>query len=306
MLRMEMIIDAKAQLGEGPLWDVTEERLYWIDSLGPAVHSCDLKGDSRRTWPLPEPIGSLALRHKGDGAVLALKSGFHFLDFISGEVTRIVDPDPGKPRIRMNDGKVDRRGRFIAGSMHCPESEGLGSLYRLDTDLSVHKLDKDIICSNGPAFSPDGRTLYFNDSVRRVIYAYDYDLDSGAASNRRVFVSTEQEQGAPDGGTVDAEGYIWSAQIISGRIVRYAPDGKVDRIIEFPAALLTSVMFGGPNLDVLYVTTMGKFSPGVADFLRKNPVPAGKSVWPGEYGVGALFAVHGLGVRGIAEPRFAG
>ena len=94
MLRMEMIIDAKAQLGEGPLWDVTEERLYWIDSLGPAVHSCDLNGDTRRTWALPEPIGSLAIRHKGDGAVLALKTGFHFLDFASGEVTRIVDPDP--------------------------------------------------------------------------------------------------------------------------------------------------------------------------------------------------------------------
>jgi sugar lactone lactonase YvrE len=139
-----------------------------------------------------------------------------------------------------------------------------------------------------------------------VIYAYDYDLDSGTASNKRVFASTEQDPGAPDGGTVDSEGYVWSAQIISGRIVRYAPDGKVDRIVEFPAALLTSVMFGGPNLDILYVTTMGKFSPGVADFLRKNPVPAGKSVWPGEYGVGALFAVHGLGVKGIAEPRFAG
>ena len=193
MLRMEMIIDAKAQLGEGPLWDVTEERLYWIDSLGPAVHSCDLNGDTRRTWPLPEPIGSLALRHKGDGAVLApigslairhkgdgavlaLKSGFHFLDFASGEVTRIVDPDPGKPRIRMNDGKVDRRGRFVAGYMDTEESEPLCGLYSLGADLKLQKLDEGIICSNGPCWSLDDKTFYFADTTRKVIYAYDYDL----------------------------------------------------------------------------------------------------------------------------------
>ena len=305
MVDIRLLIDGQNNLGEGPLWDVAEQKLYWVDSIDRWIFRVDADGQNLEKWRVPEDIGSMALRKNG-GAVLSLRNGFHTFDFKSGNATLIHDPEPGMNDNRINDGKVDRRGRFIAGSMHCPESEGLGSLYRLDPDLSCHKLDKDIVCSNGPAFSPDGRTLYFNDSVRRVIYAYDYDLDSGAASNRRVFVSTEQEQGAPDGGTVDSEGYVWSAQIISGRIVRYTPDGKVDRIIEFPAALLTSVMFGGPNLDILYVTTMGKFSPGVADFLRKNPVPAGKSVWPGEYGVGALFSVHGLGVKGIAEPRFAG
>jgi sugar lactone lactonase YvrE len=302
---IRLLIDGQNNLGEGPLWDSAEQKLYWIDSLDRWIFRIDADGRNLEKWPVPGDIGSMTLRAKG-GAVLALHNGFHTFDFKSGEATLIHDPEPGMDHNRINDGKVDRRGRFLAGSMHRPESEGLGSLYRLDPDLSCHKLDDGIMVSNAPAFSPDGRTLYFADSPRRVIYAYDYDLDQGTASNKRVFASTEQDQGAPDGGTVDSEGYVWSAQIISGRIVRYAPDGRVDRIVEFPAALLTSVMFGGPNLDILYVTTMGKFSPGVADFLRKNPVPAGKSVWPGEYGVGALFAVHGLGVTGIAEPRFAG
>ncbi len=135
MLKIEMIIDARAALGEGPLWDVEEQRLYWIDSLGPAVHVCDPKGGSRKTWPLPEPIGSMALRKRGGGAVLSLKSGFHFLDFKTGEVDRIVDPDPGKPRIRMNDGKVDRRGRFVAGYMDTEERDPLCGLYSLGPDL---------------------------------------------------------------------------------------------------------------------------------------------------------------------------
>jgi L-arabinonolactonase len=305
MVDIKMLIDGHNNLGEGPLWDVREQKLYWIDSLDRWIFRIDADGKNLDKWAVPNDIGSMALR-EGGGAVLALRNGFHAFDFATGKATLIHDPEPGMDDNRLNDGKVDRRGRFLAGSMHCPETEGAGSLYRLDADLSCHKLDSGIICSNAPAFSPDGRTLYFADSPRRVIHAYDYDLDRGTVSNKRIFVSTEQDPGAPDGGTVDSEGYFWSAQIISGRIVRYAPDGKVDRIIEFPAALLTSVMFGGPDLDILYVTTMGKFSPGVADFLREHPVPAGKVVWPDEPGVGALFAVYGLGVRGIAEPRFAG
>ena len=175
MLRIELLIDAKAALGEGPLWDVDENRLYWIDSLGPAVHACDATGGDRQSWRLPEPIGSLALRKQG-GAVLALKSGFHFLDLKTGAVSRIVEPDPGKPRIRMNDGKVDRRGRFVAGYMDTEERDGLCSLYSLGPDLGVTQLDEGIICSNGPCWSPDDRVFYFADTTRKVIYAYDYDL----------------------------------------------------------------------------------------------------------------------------------
>src|SRR3954471_3971052 len=137
MLRIETFSASPDRLGEGPLWDVDEERFYWIDSYGPSVHRADIKGGDRRTWMLPEPIGSMALRERG-GAVLALRSGFHFLDFESGDVTRVNETQPGELRARLNDGKVDRQGRFIAGSMDFEESEPVGRLFRLDPDLSCH------------------------------------------------------------------------------------------------------------------------------------------------------------------------
>ncbi|CAN5769530.1 SMP-30/gluconolactonase/LRE family protein [soil metagenome] len=304
-MEIRMLIDGKNNLGEGPLWDQKEQKLYWIDSLGRHIFRVDADGSGFEKWAVPGDIGSMALR-VGGGAILSLHSGFHSFDFETGQATLIHDPEPNMPQTRINDGKVDRRGRFVAGSMNRLETDALGSLYCLDTDHSCRVLDTGIICSNAPAFSPDGRTLYFADSVKREIYAYDYDLDHGTVSNKRLFVTTVNDPGAPDSGTVDAEGYVWSAQILAGRIVRYSPDGKVDRIVEFPVATLTSVMFGGPDLDILYVTTMGEASAGVVAFVEKNPLPAGKAFGMGQPGVGALFAVHGLGIKGIAEPRFAG
>ena len=173
MLRIELLIDAGNQLGEGPLWDVGEQRLYWVDSYGNVVCRCDARGGERRSWPVPDHIGSMCLREQG-GAVVALRSGFQFLDLESGEVTLIGDPEAGLLRTRLNDGKVDRQGRFVAGAMDYEERDGICGLYRLDPDLSITKLDDGIIVSNGPCWSPDGRTLYFADSFRRVIYAYDY------------------------------------------------------------------------------------------------------------------------------------
>jgi sugar lactone lactonase YvrE len=290
LLRIELVIDAKAALGEGPLWDVDEQRLYWIDSLAPAVHACDAEGANRKTWPLPEPIGSLALRRKG-GALLALKSGFHFLDFKSGRIERIVEPDPGKPRIRMNDGKVDRQGRFVAGYMDTEERDPLCGLYSLGPDLEPQKLDQGIICSNGPCWSLDGRIFYFADTTRKAIYAYDYEPRTGAVANRRLFASFERQRGYPDGATVDAEGFLWSVEVYSGRLIRFAPDGSIDRMVGLPVASTTSISFGGPNLDIAFITSMAR------------PI---QGIYPPEREAGGLFAIHGLGVRGIAEPRFAG
>jgi L-arabinonolactonase len=291
MLRIELIVDAHAALGEGPLWDVDEQRLYWIDSLGSAVHVCDPQGGSRRSWPLPEPIGSLALRQQGGGAVVALKSGFHFLDFETGDVALIAEPDPGKPRIRMNDGKVDRRGRFVAGYMDTEERDPLCGLYSLAPDLSLQRLDEGIICSNGPCWSLDDRTFYFADTTRKVIYAYDYEPSTGKADNRRIFASFEKQRGYPDGATVDSEGFVWSVEVYSGRLIRFAPDGGVDRMVGLPVNSTTSISFGGPDLDIAFVTSMARPIAGVL---------------PSEREAGGLFAVHGLGVRGVPEPRFAG
>lgn len=290
MLRIEVFSDRKEQLGEGPLWDVEEERLYWIDSFGPALHRSDLAGGDRATWRLPEPIGSFALRRSG-GAVVSLRSGFFTLDFASGEVRRLGEPLQTDIRTRFNDGKTDRQGRFVAGSMDFGESEPLGWLYRLDPDHSVTTLDHGIICSNGPCFSPDGRTLYFADSFKRLIYAYDYDPANGAARSRRVFASFDGFQGFPDGATVDAEGYVWSVEVFAGRLLRFDPEGVLDRVIGLPVFAATAIAFGGPNLDIAFITSMAR------PFARRRPL---------ETEAGMVFAVHGLGVRGLPQERFAG
>ena len=166
-----------------------------------------------------------------------------------------------------------------------------GALYRLDPDFSLHKLDDGIIVSNGPCWSPDGSTFYFADSWSGEIWAYDYDINTGGVSNRRIFATVDTSRGgAADGSTVDAEGYLWNAQVYDGKLIRYAPDGKVDRTIDMPVKKVTSVMFGGPNLDVLFVTSMAK-----------PPLPR----FPGD-GVlrGSLFAIYDVGIRGVPEPRF--
>ena len=292
VLRIELIADARAELGEGPLWDVAEQRLYWIDSLGARVHCCEGDGASPRSWSVPAHIGSLALRRSG-GAVVALRDGFYTLDFATGGCRKLVDPDPGKPRIRMNDGKVDRQGRFVAGYMDYEERDPICALFRLDPGGKVEKLDDGIVCSNGPCWSPDGRTFYFADTYTREIWAYDYDLESGMASRRRVFCSFPAcgLKGLPDGATVDAEGFVWSVAVYEGKLARFAPDGRLDRLVGLPVESTTSLSFGGPDLDIAYVTSMARTVKGVK--------PRGREA-------GGLFAVHGLGVRGLPEPRFAG
>ena len=291
-MRIEVLVDVKTTLGEGPLWDVDEQRLYWIDSFDGRVFRCTEDGREIRSWDVPQKIGSMALR-RGGGAVVSLARGFHLLDFKTGEVELIIDPEPDKANNRLNDGKVDKRGRFVAGSMDTMEEGPNGALYRLDPDLSLHTIDRDIIVSNGPCWSPTGDTFYFTDTWTGEIWAYDYDLDTGNVSNRRTFATVDTSQGgAADGSTVDAEGYLWSALVYDGRLIRYAPDGSVDREIRMPVKKVTSVMFGGPNLDILYVTSMAK-----------PPLPR----FPGD-GVmrGSLFAIYDLGIQGVPESRFAG
>lgn len=292
-MKIEVVVDVKTTLGEGPLWDVEQERLYWIDSFDGRVFRATADGREIRSWDVPMKIGSMALRKDGSGAVVSLQRGFHLLDFATGDVTLIHDPEPDRRMNRLNDGKVDRRGRFFAGSMDTMEEGPSGGLYRLDPDFSVTRIDSGIICSNGPCWSPDDRTFYFADTWTGEIWAYDYDIATGAATNRRTFTRVDTSRGgAADGSTVDAEGFLWNALVYDGRLVRYAPDGSIDRIIDMPVRKITSVMFGGPKLDTLYVTSMAK-----------PPLPR----FPGD-GVlrGSLFAITGLGVTGTPEPRFGG
>ena len=214
-MRIEVLVDVKTILGEGPLWDVEEQRLYWIDSFGMNVFRATPDGREIRAWDVPQKIGSMALRKSG-GAVVSLARGFHFLDFRTGNVELIVDPEPDRTNNRLNDGKVDRRGRFIAGSMDTMEEGPNGALYRLDPDLSLHKLDDKIIVSNGPCWSPDSKTFYFADTWSGEIWKYDYDLATGSVANRRTFAKVDRSRGgAADGSTVDAEGCLWNARSIA-------------------------------------------------------------------------------------------
>lgn len=291
-MRIEIVADVKTTLGEGPLWDVEQQRLYWVDSFDGRVFRCTDDGRELRAWDVGQKIGSMALRKEGDHALVALQHGIHDLDMVTGDLSFIVDPEPHLPHNRLNDGKVDRQGRFLFGSMDTQEESASGKLYRLEPDLSLHVVDEGIICSNGPCWNPQGNLFYFTDTWTGEQWVYDYDAATGVASNRRTSHLIDTSQGgAADGATVDSEGCLWQALVYAGKLVRYTPWGEVDRVIDMPVKKVTSVMFGGPNLDVLFVTSMAR--PPLPRFPADGQLR------------GALFALHGLGVRGVPERRFA-
>jgi L-arabinonolactonase len=228
---------------------------------------------------MPRLIGSFVFR-KGGGLIGALKNGFCAIDLASGAVHEIVDPEPDRPGNMLNDGKCDRRGRYWCGSRDGALSAPTGRLFRLDPDLSCRAMDEGFIVSNGIAWSPDDRTMYFADSRAETVFAYDFDADEGAIRNRRVFFSTRDIEGRCDGATVDAEGFYWCALVHGGAIARIDPKGRLE------------TASAGPALDVLYVTSAASMLPDV----ERAAQPL----------AGALFAIHGLGAKGLPEPLFAG
>lgn len=302
-IKIECVLQCENYLGEGPVWDAREGLLYWVDGTGrrvgkPSLWRMNPRNGKVENWALDHDVGAMALRKNG-GAVLALEDGFYFFDFATGKLDLIQRVDADQPRTRLNDGKCDRRGRFFAGGMDDTEELRNCGLWRLDTDLSVTRVEHGIICSNGPCWSPDDKTFYFADTFQDEFWSYDYDIETGALANKRVFASTQSDPGVADGATVDAEGYIWSAQVIAGDLVRYAPDGSIDRRIGMPVRNITSIAFGGDKLDEIYVTSMARVKHlAVHDHFVKEEKP--------QFLAGSLFRVTGLGIRGIAETRFGG
>jgi sugar lactone lactonase YvrE len=288
-MKAEVVLEAGATLGEGPLWCPREQALYWVDSLAPAIHRFVPVSGAIASWEMPATIGSIVLR-QGGGALAALADGYAFVDLESGAVTALGDPEAETAATRFNDGKCDRRGRFWAGTMDIDQRAPLGALYRLDPNVSWHRLAEGVTVSNGLGWSPDDRTMYHVDSPSRRIFAYDFDVDVGAVANRRVFAEVPEGRGFPDGLTVDAEGFVWCAIWLGGRVERYAPDGRLDGTVELPVKRVTSCAFGGLKLDLLYVTTARWRGPA-------RP--------PHEPPAGHLFAVE-TGAKGLPEPRFAG
>lgn len=287
---VECVLERADVLGEGPVWSEQDQSLYRVDIAGRRVRRFTPATGQQREWIVPSDVGALALR-AGGGAVVALRTGFALLDLGSGRLDPLGDPEQGRPDNRFNDGACDRAGRFWAGTLHDDELEPLGSLYRLDPDLGWHAVLHDVICSNGLGWSPDDRTMYFTDSRVGRIDAFDFDLASGSLSRRRPFAVLDGQDGVPDGLTVDADGYVWSAVWDGWRVVRYAPDGTVDRVVELPVQRPTSCAFGGPDLTTLYVTSAAR---GLTSAERVAG-PLG----------GSLFALQ-PGVRGLPEPLFAG
>lgn len=289
MTAIDCVLRRDSLLGESPIWSPGEGALYLVDIHRPSVLRWRPGEAAATEWPMPENVGSIGLRR--DGLVASLRTGFAFLDPARNRVERLAAPIAGRPNLRFNDGRVDRAGRFWAGTVHEKREVGTASLYRLDPDGRCREMAGGFTVSNGISWSPDDRTMYFADSWDRAIYAFDFDLAEGAISNRRVFARFNDGEGIPDGATVDIDGCYWIAHFDGGRITRYAPDGRIDRVIAMPVPRPTSCAFAGPKLDTLYVTSASfGLSPG-----QKEAAPLS----------GSIFALD-VGTQGLPDPVFGG
>jgi len=288
MAQVRQVGEIINRLGEGPVWCPQQQALFWVDISSPAVHRYRPDTGAVATWSMPEYVGSLALC---DGGVLvALASAMTVFNPAAGAFKAVAQAKHATPDLRFNDGKCDRQGRFWVGSMTTGDRAPVGKLYRLDADGTFTAVLERITIPNSLCWSPDGRTMYFADSMERTIWAFPYDPATGNIGERRVFAKSEATE-VPDGATVDADGYVWSARYGGGRVVRHAPDGRIDRVIELPAKQITSCAFGGPELATLYITTASQRM--TAEQRTAEPL------------AGALFAFE-PGVRGLPEPRYAG
>lgn len=253
MDKTEHILAISCELGEGPLWHPVENALYWTDILGKRLHCYQPSTGEHSIYEVGLQVGSFAFRASG-GLVLAAGNCFAYWHPDGEELEYIALFDEIYGDGRFNDGKVDCRGRFWAGSMS-HSRQAAGQLYRLDPDGNVAVMETGVTTSNGIGWSPDNELMYYVDSPTRTIFVYDYEAESGAIANRRPFAHIPAEGGYPDGLTVDSQGYIWCALWSGWRVARYNPQGELDREIRLPVELVTSCTFGGPQLDELYITS---------------------------------------------------
>jgi sugar lactone lactonase YvrE len=291
MTEVACVVDAHDTLGECCLWCPTTKRIWWLDIRRPSLQSYDPTTRKHEVYLLPgQHCGCMALRRSG-GLVLALDDGLHGFSPTTGKLNFLVHAEPDEPGNRYNDGRCDRRGRLWVGTMDIDMRRASGSFYRVTSDRSAQRMFDGISVPNSTAFSPDDRTLYFADSPRRVIWAFEFNLHAGSIGERRVFASLSDRQGFPDGSCVDADGFLWNAEYAGGRVTRYAPDGRVDRSIDLPVTNPTCCCFGGEALDTLYVTSA-----------TAAPKPGEATPAPMEGGLLAL----DVGVRGLPESAFGG
>lgn len=288
---VEHFLPVQNELGETPIWVPQEKLLYWVDIGRHMIFRMDVKTKEYESFKPDMPVRGLCRRSSGDW-LLITDSGLAFWDPASNMCEFIVDPYADQPDLQFNDGVIDRQGRLLVGSYNSARLDAPdGSLYRLDTDHTLHMLDKNLVLSNGIALSPNGKTVYVAEMFANKITAYDYDIESGTARNRRVFVAIPEDAGKPDGLTVDSQGFVWAAHWGGWRVTRYDPAGKLERDIRVPTELVTCIGFGGEDLDELYITTAWY---NLSDQQRKDQPLAGD-----------LFRIQ-TDIKGIIEPLFPG
>lgn len=286
----ECIWEARALLGEGPLWSVREQALYWVDILNHRLHRYSVK-EGTRTWQLEEEISAIAERADAAGLMITRRHGFATFDPATEELVQIVRVEADLPGNRFNDGKCDRMGRFFAGTMDFDADKPTGSLYRLTGDGECKRMDTGYLVTNGPAWSSDYKTLYHNDSAQGRVYAFDYDLERGEISNKRLFLQFSKEDGSPDGMVTDADGGLWIAHWGASKLTRHDAQGTVVQTVNLPCSQITSCAFGGPSLRTMFITSARVgLSP---EQLEQEPL------------AGGLFALD-LDVAGVPANPFSG
>jgi sugar lactone lactonase YvrE len=299
----ECVVDSRDKLGEGAFWSAEDRAVYWLDIAMPSRLHRFLTGDGRHeTWAMPEMISAMARRRDGS-LLVASQGGLSFFDPHADPghpgLKRVLSPEADRPSNRSNDGAPDAKGRFWIGTMQnnlgpddseIPVTEKSGTLWRIDPELHATAMETGIGIANGIAWSPDATVLYMADSMLQSVFAYDFDLGAGTIRNKRV-LNEAKDLGSPDGATVDAEGFIWSARWEGSCVARIAPDGGIDCVVPIPATRVTSCAFGGEDLGTLYVTTS-----------RQNVDAAVLAKYPQQ---GGLFALR-PGVRGMSRPLFGG
>jgi len=289
---MQLIVDSRDTLGECVLWCERTGRVLWTDIQNAVLHAYSPASGATRSWALPERLASFALTTSEQRLLLGLASGLAWLDLESGAVTRICPVEPELPATRLNDGRCDRQGRFVYGTFNQDSNPRLpiGSFYRLNHDLTLERLPLGgVAIANSICFSPNGRTMYYADSASGEIRCCDYDPASGAVGAARVFAAADAAPGEPDGAAIDAEGGLWSTRWGAAQVVRFAPDGRLDRVLPLAALQPSCPAFGGAQCDTLYVTSA-----------RQDMTPAQLAEWPQS---GGLFAQEAV-ARGLPEVRF--
>lgn len=286
--QLAQLTPAEDILGECPIWSPKDGALYWIDVRAPAIRRLQLASGKITSWPMPELIGAMALRPDGC-IIVALRSGVAIFDPAGGTVSALHTLHQPDTSMRLNDGKCDRQGRFWVGSMDDVGRGPVGTLYRIGSDGCTGVLSG-VAVPNSLCWSPDGCTMYFADGVEPIIWAYPFDTEAGTLGARRVFARLPPGTGIPDGATVDSAGRLWSANYGGGCITCYAPDGKVEKVLAVPVTQPTSCAFGGPSLDILFITTATQRLTAV----QRSAEPL----------AGSVLAVRADG-PGLPEPMFA-